>query len=213
MENLYPIYLKLAGQLCLVVGGGKVAERKVGSLLECGARVRLVSPAVTSQIEEWANQGKLELRQRQYQTGDLEGAFLVFAATNQEKVNRRVSEECLSRNLVVNVVDDPPRCNFFVPSVIRRGKLSIAISTSGASPALAAKIRRQLERQFGPEYEEFMEILADLRRQVLAGEADIQQRKQIFSHLVESDILDLLRRKKYGQVKERIQNAYRGNRS
>lgn len=213
MENLYPIYLKLAGQLCLVVGGGKVAERKVGSLLECGARVRLVSPAVTSQIEEWANQGKLELRQRQYQTGDLEGAFLVFAATNQEKVNRRVSEECLSRNLAVNVVDDPPRCNFFVPSVIRRGKLSIAISTSGTSPALAAKIRRQLERQFGPEYEEFMEILADLRRQVLAGEADIQQRKQIFSHLVESDILDLLRRKKYGQVKERIQNAYRGNRS
>ncbi len=213
MENLYPIYLKLAGQLCLVVGGGKVAERKVGSLLECGARVRLVSPAVTSQIEEWANQGKLELRQRQYQTGDLEGAFLVFAATDQEEVNRRVSEECLSRNLAVNVVDDPPRCNFFVPSVIRRGKLSIAISTSGASPALAAKIRRQLERQFGPEYEEFMEILADLRRQVLAGEADIQQRKQIFSHLVESDILDLLRRKKYGQVKERIQNAYRGNRS
>ncbi|MCL4440257.1 siroheme synthase [Desulforamulus profundi] len=213
MENLYPIYLKLAGQLCLVVGGGKVAERKVGSLLECGARVRLVSPAVTSQIEEWANQGKLELRQRQYQTGDLEGAFLVFAATNQEKVNRRVSEECLSRNLAVNVVDDPPRCNFFVPSVIRRGKLSIAISTSGASPALAAKIRRQLERQFGPEYEEFMEILADLRRQVLAGEADIQQRKQIFSHLVESDILDLLRKKKYDQVKERIQNAYRGNRS
>ncbi len=213
MENLYPIYLKLAGQLCLVVGGGKVAERKVGSLLECGARVRLVSPAVTSQIEEWANQGKLELRQRQYQTGDLEGAFLVFAATDQEEVNRRVSEECLSRNLVVNVVDDPPRCNFFVPSVIRRGKLSIAISTSGTSPALAAKIRRQLERQFGPEYEEFMEILADLRRQVLAGEADIQQRKQIFSHLVESDILDLLRRKKYGQVKERIQNAYRGNRS
>ncbi|MEW6066577.1 MAG: precorrin-2 dehydrogenase/sirohydrochlorin ferrochelatase family protein [Bacillota bacterium] len=213
MENLYPIYLKLAGQLCLVVGGGKVAERKVGSLLECGARVRLVSPAVTSQIEEWANQGKLELRQRQYQTGDLEGAFLVFAATNQEEVNRRVSEECLSRNLAVNVVDDPPRCNFFVPSVIRRGKLSIAISTSGASPALAAKIRRQLERQFGPEYEEFMEILADLRRQVLAGEADIQQRKQIFSHLVESDILDLLRKKKYDQVKERIQNAYRGNRS
>ncbi|SHE86468.1 precorrin-2 dehydrogenase/sirohydrochlorin ferrochelatase family protein [Desulforamulus putei] len=213
MENLYPIFVKLEGQLCLVVGGGKVAERKVGSLLECGARVRLVSPEVTVPIKEWADQGKLELRQRQYQTSDLEGVFLVFAATNREEVNRRVAEECSARSLAVNVVDDPGACNFFVPSVIRRGKLAIAVSTGGASPALAAKIRRQLELQFGPEYQEFMDILTEVRRQVLKGVADIQQRKRIFNDLVESDILDLLRKKKYDQVKERIQNAYRGNRS
>lgn len=213
MENLYPIYLKLAGQLCLVVGGGKVAERKIGSLLECGARVRLISPAVTPTLEAWAGQGKLELRQRPYQTADLDGVLLVFAATDQEEVNRRLAEECAARNLAVNVVDDPAKCNFFVPAVIRRGKLTVAVSTGGASPALAAKIRRQLEQQFGSEYEEFTEILEDVRRQVLAGETDIQQRKRIFNDLVESDILELLKEKKYDRVKERIQNAYRGNRS
>ncbi|MEW6698210.1 MAG: precorrin-2 dehydrogenase/sirohydrochlorin ferrochelatase family protein [Bacillota bacterium] len=213
MENLYPIYLKLAGQLCLVVGGGKVAERKIGSLLECDARVRLISPAVTPTLEAWAGQGKLELRQRPYQTADLDGVLLVFAATDQEEVNRRLAEECAARNLAVNVVDDPAKCNFFVPAVIRRGKLTVAVSTGGASPALAAKIKRQLEQQFGSEYEEFTEILEDVRRQVLAGETDIQQRKRIFNDLVESDILELLKEKKYDRVKERIQNAYGGNRS
>ncbi|GAB6157771.1 bifunctional precorrin-2 dehydrogenase/sirohydrochlorin ferrochelatase [Desulfotomaculum varum] len=195
-----------------MVGGGQVAERKVGSLLECGARVVLVSPEVTPAIEEWAGQGKLELRRRAYQTSDLTGVFLVFAATNRSEINRKVAEECLARNLAVNVVDDPDACNFYVPSVIRRGQLAIAVSTGGASPALAARIRRQLEQQFGPEYQEFMEILADVRSQVLQEVTDIEQRKKIFTHLVESDILELLRKKKYDQVKERIKNAYCGYR-
>ncbi|WP_337999080.1 bifunctional precorrin-2 dehydrogenase/sirohydrochlorin ferrochelatase [Desulforamulus hydrothermalis] len=209
---LYPIFVKLAGRLCLVVGGGQVAERKVGSLLECGARVIVVSPEVTPAIKEWADQGKLELRRRAYHTSDLAGVFLVFAATNRSEINRQVTEDCLARNLAVNVADDPDACNFYVPSVIRRGKLAIAVSTGGASPALAARIRRLLERQFGPEYQEFMEILADVRSQVLQDVTDIEQRRKIFSHLVESDIIELLRNKEYDQVKERIKNAYCGYR-
>lgn len=213
MSNLYPIYLNLEKQLCLVVGGGKVAERKTGSLLECGARVRLVSPKVTEKIKQWADQGELELLVKNYQPKDLEGVFLVFAATDNEVVNNTVAEDCFSRNLAVNVADDLPKCNFIIPSVIRRGKLAIAVSTGGGSPLLAAKIRRRLESEFGPEYAEFIEILRELRLQILAEVEDINQRKIIFKNLVESDILDLLKAKQYDQVKERINNAYRGNRS
>ncbi|AEF94401.1 siroheme synthase [Desulfotomaculum nigrificans CO-1-SRB] len=213
MGNLYPIYLNLEGQLCLVVGGGKVAERKIGSLLECGARVRLVSPQVTDQIKKWADLGQIELLQREYRPSDLTGSFLVFATTDNAEVNCQVARDCGERHLPVNVADNPTHCSFFVPSVIRRGKLSIAISTGGSSPKLAAKIRRQLESQFGPEYAEFLDLLSDVRRQVLADVEDIGQRQAIFYSLVESDILDLLKNKKYDQVKERLKNAYSGYRS
>jgi len=213
MANLYPIYLNLEGQLCLVVGGGKVAERKTKSLLECGARVNLVSPCVTEQIKQWANQGKLELLEREYQSRDLDGSLLVFCATNNEDLNRTIADHCYERKLAVNVVDDPGKGNFFVPSVVRRGKLAIAVSTGGSSPLLAAKIKRQLESQFGPEYAEFLQILSDMRTQVLHDVDDVVQRKAIFESLVESDILDLLKARKYDQVKERLNHAYSGNRS
>lgn len=204
MSYLYPVYLKLDHKLCLVVGGGKVAERKVRSLLECGAVVRVVSPEVTPHIKQWHNQEGLELWQREYQPQDLEDVFLVFAATNQSKVNQRIAEDCRIRNLPVNVVDDPEGCSFTVPSVIRRGKLSIAVSTGGASPLLAAKIRRQLEQHFGPEYGEFLEILSDLRQRVLSEVAEIEDRQDIYRKLIESDILELLKEEKRDQVKERI---------
>lgn len=212
MTNLYPVYMKIANLLCLVVGGGKVAERKIGSLLEAGAQVRVVSPYVTPMIIDWAQQGKLELLEREYQSSDINGAYLVFATTNNEKVNRLVAEDSRNKNLIVNVADAPEDSSFFVPSVIRRGKLTIAVSTNGASPLLAAKIRRQLELQFGPEYNEFLDILTDIRHEVLANVDDIEKRKKIFRDLVDSDILDLLKQKEYNQVKERIKNAYCGYR-
>ncbi|GAB6180527.1 bifunctional precorrin-2 dehydrogenase/sirohydrochlorin ferrochelatase [Desulfotomaculum defluvii] len=190
-----------------------MAERKVTSLLACGARIRVVSPEVTSSIKGWYLAGRLELRERVYQAIDLEGVFLVFAATNSSVVNCNVINDCLKRQLAVNVADNPLNSNFFVPSVVRRGKLAIAISTSGASPMLAAKVRRQLEQNFGPEYEEYVDILLDLRDQVLNDIEDIDLRKNIFKEVVESDILELLREKKYDQVKERIKDAYCGYRS
>lgn len=204
MSYLYPVYFKLDHKLCLVVGGGRVAERKIGSLLECGAVVRVVSPEVTPLIEQWNHQEKVELRQREYHPNDLDDTFLVFAATNQPKVNQRIVEDCRIKNLPINVVDDPEGCNFAVPSVVRRGKLSIAVSTGGASPLLAAKIRRQLERHFGPEYGEFLEILADLRQRILNEVEEIEDRQVIFGKLIESDILELLKENKRDQVKERI---------
>ncbi|WP_459909519.1 precorrin-2 dehydrogenase/sirohydrochlorin ferrochelatase family protein [Desulfotomaculum defluvii] len=213
MTDLYPVFLNLQDRLCLVVGGGRVAERKVTSLLACGARIRVVSPEVTSSIKGWYLAGRLELRERVYQAIDLEGVFLVFAATNSSVVNCNVINDCLKRQLAVNVADNPLNSNFFVPSVVRRGKLAIAISTSGASPMLAAKVRRQLEQNFGPEYEEYVDILLDLRDQVLNDIEDIDLRKNIFKEVVESDILELLREKKYDQVKERIKDAYCGYRS
>ncbi len=213
MSNLYPIFLSLEGRLCLVVGGGKVAERKIGSLLECGAMVRLVSPQVTGPIRQWAKQGRFEWLAKEYQTPDLAGAFLVFAATDSEEVNHLIARDCCERKLAVNVVNDPSQGNFFVPSVIRRGKLAIAVSTGGASPLMAARIRRQLESQFGPEYGELLDLLSDLRRRVLDNVEDINKRKAIFADLVESDILQLLKAKKYDQVKERLEHAYRSYRS
>lgn len=204
MKCLYPVYLKLDQKLCLVVGGGKVAERKICSLLECGALVRVVSPQVTPLIEQCSRQKKLELIPRQYQSSDLDDAFLVFAATNQPQINHRIVEDCRLRNLPINVVDNPAECNFTVPSVIRRGKLSIAVSTGGASPLMAAQIRRQLEGQFGPEYGEFLEILGDVRQRVLSEVADIEERQAIFRKLIESDILELLKGKKHDLIKERI---------
>lgn len=213
MTNLYPVYMNIENLLCLVVGGGKVAERKIGSLLEAEAKVKVVSPKVTPMIREWALRGKLELLKRDYQTSDLSGAYLVFAATNNNEVNHMVAEDSKNRNLIVNIADAPKDSSFFVPSVIRRGKLTIAVSTSGASPLLAARIRRQLELQFGQEYQEFLDILTDIRQEVLANVQDIEQRKKIFRDLVNSDILDLLKQKKYDQVKERIKNAYCGYRS
>lgn len=212
MTDLYPIFLNLRDCLCLVVGGGPVAERKISSLLVCQAKVRVVSPEVTPTIMKWYLEGRLELRQRVYQAMDLAGVFLVFATTNFSEVNNNIIKDCRARQLIVNVADNPQQSNFFVPSVVRRGKLAIAISTSGASPLLAAKVKRKLEQSFGPEYEEFMDILIEVRQQVLQDIADIKLRQQIFKELVESDILDLLREKKYDQVKERIRHAYCGYR-
>ncbi|MEG6523505.1 precorrin-2 dehydrogenase/sirohydrochlorin ferrochelatase family protein [Desulfotomaculum sp. 1211_IL3151] len=213
MTDLYPVFLNLQNRLCLVVGGGSVAERKISSLLACGARVRVVSPEVTPKIMEWYLEGRLELRQRVYQTIDLEGIFLVFAATNFSEVNNNIIRDCREKQLIVNVADNPQQSNFFIPSVVRRGKFAIAVSTSGASPLLAARVKRKLEQSFGPEYEEFMDILIEVRQQVLQDIEDIKLRQKIFKELVDSDILELLRGKKYDQVKERIRHAYCGYRS
>ncbi|RYD01995.1 hypothetical protein N752_26445 [Desulforamulus aquiferis] len=195
MSNLYPIFLDLGNKPCLVIGGGLVAERKLEALLACQANVILVSPRVTPHIKDWSEQGKLMLVRRNYQRKDLQGVCLVFAATDSQEVNNQISKDCVELNLPVNVVNDPDKGTFQVPSVVRRGKLTIAVSTGGSSPLLAAKIRRQLEVQYGQEYAEFIELLSDVRRQVLSNVDDIAQRKAIFNDLVESDILELLKMK------------------
>jgi precorrin-2 dehydrogenase/sirohydrochlorin ferrochelatase len=194
MGNLFPVNLNLRGRKCLVVGGGSVAVRKVKSLLQCGAETWIVSPEFTSELEKLAAQSKISLIHRSYDTGDLQNCFLVISAADDPSVNSRVADDCFARNIPVNVVDDPARCSFTVPSVLRRGSLCIAVSTGGRSPLLARKIREEMENSFGPEYARFLELMGEIRSKVIRDIPDIQTRRRIFECLINSDILELTRR-------------------
>ena len=183
MASYYPIFLRLEQKPCLVVGGGKVAERKIKGLLAAGAKVTVVSPEVTPEIEKLSEEGKIKLHKRPYQPEDLKGAFLVIAATNNPQLQEKIAKEADSLGIPCNVVDQPELSSFIVPSVIRRGRLSLAISTSGASPAVARRIREKLEEIFGPEYEEYLDLMALWRQEILARDLTEEKRRQIFEHL------------------------------
>src|SRR5690242_8799454 len=144
MGTLFPMFLKLEGRHCLVVGAGNIAESKIASLLEAGAEVVVVAPQGTEQVQVWERQGRLVWHRRTFQELDLEGCFLVVGATSSVQVNDVVYRQAKARDVICNVVDDPPRCDFYYPAVVRRGPLQIAISTSGFSPALAQRLRREL---------------------------------------------------------------------
>jgi precorrin-2 dehydrogenase/sirohydrochlorin ferrochelatase len=186
---MYSISLNITSQLCVVVGGGTVAERKVLSLLEAGAAVRLISPQLTERLHELAADGQIEWLPRHFQPGDVAAALLVFAATNSAAVNKAVAQEAASAGKLVNVADAPELCSFQAPAVVRQGDLSIAISTNGKSPALAARIRKELEAAYGPEYALLLDLLGHIRERKLAGTADSQARRNLFENLVHEDIL------------------------
>jgi precorrin-2 dehydrogenase len=150
--SLYPIFLKLDGRRVLVVGGGSVAEQKIEGVLRSAADVTVVSPRVTDRIRRWAEEGRLQQVAAEYRAGMALGYFLVIAATDSEPVNRAVSEEAREAGALANAVDDPDYCSFFAPAVVKRGDFQIAISTGGASPALAQQVRRELEEKYGVEY-------------------------------------------------------------
>jgi len=183
-----------------------VALRKIKSLLSCGARVVVIAPEVLPEIEELAREGKIELIQRPYQEGDLEGAFLVVAATNNPAVQEQVVSEAERRGLLLNVVDQPERSNFIVPSVIRRGRLSLAISTSGASPALARRLRETLEELFGPEYADYLELMARWRREILSRDLPEEERRQIFEQLALLPIPLWIKRGEWAQIEAVARN-------
>jgi precorrin-2 dehydrogenase/sirohydrochlorin ferrochelatase len=164
---LFPIMVKLEGRECVVVGAGKVATAKIKGLLSCGAMVTVVSPKAGYWIRAQASAGKMVWRRRQFSPHDLAGAFMVIAATDSPTTNAAVFRCCQARNVLCNSVDDPAHCDFFYPAVVRRGPLLIAISTSGRSPALAARLRRELARQFGPEWSAFVERVGERRQEIL----------------------------------------------
>jgi precorrin-2 dehydrogenase/sirohydrochlorin ferrochelatase len=167
LTKYYPVFLKLEGKLCVVIGGGRVAERKVLSLLEASARVRLISPEATEKLKDLAQKGLIQWEKRGYQWGDLEGAFLVIAATNNPQVQEEVFQEAETKNLPCNVVDKPEFCNFIVPATVKREELVIAISTGGASPAVARRLREKLEETFGKEYALYLRLMRRVRERVL----------------------------------------------
>lgn len=186
---MYPLSLNIHGQLCVVVGGGTVAERKVLSLLEAGATVRLISPQLTDTLHELAAAGQIDWLNRRFEHGDLADALLVFAATDSAAVNAAVAQDAATAGKLVNVADAPDLCSFQAPAVVRRGDLSIAVSTNGKSPALAARIRKALAAEYGPEYAVLLNLLGRVRAQTLAGDRDGPARRNLFENLLHEDIL------------------------
>ncbi|WP_080796961.1 precorrin-2 dehydrogenase/sirohydrochlorin ferrochelatase family protein [Arabiibacter massiliensis] len=172
----YPVFLDLQGMRALVVGGGEVAARKVVGLLDAGAQVRVVAAKACARLASWADEGLVELEERVFCPGDVEGAFVVFCATDDPQVNEAVFAEAEAAGVLVNVVDDPARCRFIVPSVVRRGALQVAVSTGGAAPAYAKRLRRELEERYPEDLAGFVELLAATRalvkERVGGGEAE-----------------------------------------
>ncbi|MCG9967597.1 bifunctional precorrin-2 dehydrogenase/sirohydrochlorin ferrochelatase [Pelotomaculum terephthalicicum JT] len=209
----YLISLDLSGKLCLVIGGGQVAERKVCSLLECDASVQVVGPELTPGLRDMAESGRILYRQGQYRPADLDNVFLVICATDNKEVNQQVAGDCTDRNLFVNIVDDPKKCNFFVPAVVKRGALSIAVSTGGKSPLLARKIREELETAYGLQYGEFLDLIADIRQDVINNISDPKKKKEILENMVCDEVLCFLKSGRMDLVKERIASAYRSSRT
>ena len=188
---LYPVNLKVDGRQCTVIGGGQVALRKVESLLACGAAVKVVSPVLDKGFKKLS--GRYEYVGRPYHRGDLDGSFLAIAATDDDQTNRAVEEEARSRHMLLNVVDKPEQCNFYVPSVIRRGELMITVSTGGGLPALSKRLRRQLESQFPAEWSGALELLEKGRQRVLAGVKDEERKSGCLSELAALDLVAVMK--------------------
>ncbi|OEH84197.1 hypothetical protein BHU72_12395 [Desulfuribacillus stibiiarsenatis] len=204
MERYYPVFLRVQDRLCVVVGGGNVAERKVKSLLQDGASIRVISPQVTDTLQHLAKNNSIEFVQRPFQCGDLADAFLAYAATNSKQVNEQVYEDAKRYSVLVNMIDAPELCDFIVPSRVDRGRLQIAISTSGASPALTKHLRQELESYFGDEYDIFLDWMQQLRSWLLHNEPLEQRRRELFRQVIEMPVLQLLREKKIEEAKHII---------
>jgi len=191
--QFYGAFLRLTGRHCVVVGGGPVAERKCTGLLDAGAVVTVIAPTATESVVKMAEVGTLRWKMRPYQQDDLQDAFLVIAATDSREVNRQIHEEAERAGKLVNVVNDQTLGNFIVPAMIHRGRLSIGVSTSGASPLVAKRIRQQLEDVFGEEYEVYLDWLADVRKQLLLTHGEEKQRTDLLKQVTDSQLLSLLR--------------------
>ena len=183
MASLFPIFVKLEGRLVVVVGGGKIAEGKLAALLNAGARIRLIAPSITSQIAEWVRFGKIDWLPKEFSRGDLRDGFLVIAATSAPGVNESVFREAESARVLCNAVDDIEHCHFYYGAVVQRGDLQIAISTNGKSPALAQRLRQELETQFGAEYETWLQWLGAAREALRAANFDAEATKDVLHDL------------------------------
>lgn len=191
--SFYPICLDLKGRPCLVVGGGRVAERKVLGLLSCSAQVTVVSPELTDIL--WQGQAEKSFRwiNRAYRPGDLQGAFLAMAATDNEETQKQVYEEAVANNILLNVADVPKRCNFILPASLKQGDLMISISTAGKSPGLARKLRLELEKKYGSEYKTLVEIMGAIRPKILASGRPQPENEQLFKKLLHDDLAAWIR--------------------
>lgn len=203
----YPIYIDIENREVVIVGGGNVCARKAETMMKYGARVTVVSPSSTEEIERWAAEGRLALKRKPYDHGDIDGANMVIASTDDTSVNEQVAADCRARRIPVNVVDVTPLCEFIVPAIVERGSIQIAVSTGGKSPAIARTLKEDLQRMVGPEYAEMNDVLGTLRegaRAVLATDVD---RKRFFDGILAAGVLDLLRDGRRAEAYETIARA------
>lgn len=203
----YPINLAIAGKRCVVVGGGAVAERKVATLLEAGAAVTVISPQLTPGLAGLAVSGKIDWRQRVWQTGDLLGFFVAICATNDEAVNAAAAAEAQQAGVLVNVVDTPALCDFTLPALVNRGDLLITVSTGGASPILARRIREQIEQLYGDNFGNYLAELTAIRQEMKHCLATPADREQFWRSALDAAALELVHQGKVGEAKEKIVSA------
>jgi precorrin-2 dehydrogenase / sirohydrochlorin ferrochelatase len=189
----YPVNLDIRNRKCLVVGGGDVGTRKVMTLLDCGAKVVVVSPDVNEKIEELSNKGLIKLQRRGFKPTDLDKMFLVIGATDNPELNRHIHNEAEGLGMLCNIADRPEVCNFILPAIVNRGDLIIAISTSGKSPAFAKKMRKDLEKKFGTEYAEFLTLMGGIRNKLLSEDHEPEAHKHVFENLIKRDLIALIK--------------------
>jgi precorrin-2 dehydrogenase/sirohydrochlorin ferrochelatase len=202
--SFYPICLDLEARTCVVVGGGRVAERKVLGLLSCNAKVSVISPVLTEELQLQHASGTIEWIDREYRQGDLAQAFLVIAATDDEETQKQVYVEADTNNLLLNVADVPQRCNFILPASAKQGDLTISVSTAGKSPALARKIRMELEKRYGPEYRVLVDILGAVRPQVLASGMEQLENEDLFKQLLHDDMEEWIKNKNWDSIEKHL---------
>ncbi len=209
----YPIYLDLKGRRVLVVGGGAIAEGKAQQLVDAGALVRIVSPALADGLSKLIEQGIIEYRAGEFVADDLNNVFLVISATDDQAVNETVAQAASSRGLLCNVVDQPVLCNFITPALVTRGDLQISVSTGGGSPSLTQRVKREVAALIGEEYGELLEVAAQMRAEVKQRIDGFERRKKVLHAFVESEALDLIRAGKGGEARriarELLKNAER----
>ena len=203
----YPVFLDLDQTRCLVVGGGAIAERKVEALLAAGGEVALISPELTAALHALEAAGRLTVQQRPYQRGDLDAVALVIAATDDPTLQRQIAADAKQANILCNIVDQPALCSFIVPAVVQQGDLTISVSTNGASPALAKKIRQDLAEQFGPEYAVALRLLRRIRERLIHEQRSAKDRQRLLTGLVESPLLDYLRDRQTDKLNTLLQQT------
>ncbi|MFO8111097.1 MAG: bifunctional precorrin-2 dehydrogenase/sirohydrochlorin ferrochelatase [Desulfosalsimonadaceae bacterium] len=197
----YPVCLDIRNRDCLVVGGGAVAHRKVKTLLECGANVTVVSPAFASEMEGMDTEN-LRMIRRPYAPSDVKGRFLVIGATDDEAENRKISRDAEDNNVLCNIADLPDACNFILPSIVKRGDLLLAISTCGNSPAFAKHLRKNLEKAFGEEYTEFLQLMGAVRKKLLETRHAPEEHKPLFEALINQGLLEMVKEKKTKEINQ-----------
>jgi precorrin-2 dehydrogenase/sirohydrochlorin ferrochelatase len=194
--SLFPVLLKLKGKKCVVAGAGKIAAAKAAGLLRSGARVVVIGPQAADWIRSQAQAGRLVWRRRRFVAADVDHTFLAIAATSSNAANEAVFRACVERGVLCNVVDDPERCDFYYPAIVRRGPLQIAISTGGRSPALARRLRIELARQFGPEYGAWVEHVGKIRREILSQDLGESERRRLLDQIASYESFEQFLRKR-----------------